>query len=163
MYNKIMVPLDGSKVAECVLPHVESFADGHHVESVVFITVVDLEELSLISEPTIVAPEEKIERVREVIASEAVSRAHRYLEESVRQLEPRYGKGRLQTVVLTGKAAESLVSYAEENDVDLIIIASHGHSDVRRWAWGSTADKILRSARVPVLMIRASCCAPDAA
>jgi nucleotide-binding universal stress UspA family protein len=51
--------------------------------------------------------------------------------------------------------AESLVDYCVDNEIDLIIIATHGHSGVTRWVRGSVADKILRSSRIPVLMIRA--------
>jgi nucleotide-binding universal stress UspA family protein len=51
-----------------------------------------------------------------------------------------------------------IADYASKNDVDLIIIATHGRSGVSRWVWGSVADHILRSACVPVLMIRAPGC-----
>jgi nucleotide-binding universal stress UspA family protein len=44
------------------------------------------------------------------------------------------------------------------NDFDLIIIATHGRSGVSRWVWGSVAERILRSACVPVLMVRAPGC-----
>jgi nucleotide-binding universal stress UspA family protein len=57
--------------------------------------------------------------------------------------------------VLVGKVADTLAQWAEKNGVDLIIIASHGRSGVSRWVMGSVADRVLRSACVPVLMIRA--------
>ena len=50
---------------------------------------------------------------------------------------------------------EKLIDYAERNDVDLILIATHGRSGVRRWVRGSIADKVLRAANIPVLMVRA--------
>jgi nucleotide-binding universal stress UspA family protein len=61
----------------------------------------------------------------------------------------------LHAEVIVGRVTESLANYAVENDIDLIIIATHGHSGVTRWVRGSVADKILRSADVPVLMVRA--------
>ena len=62
--------------------------------------------------------------------------------------------------VLEGSVAETLAAWAEQNDVDLIIIASHGRSGVSRWVMGSVADRILRSVCVPVMMIRAPGCTP---
>ena len=62
--------------------------------------------------------------------------------------------------ILEGKVADTLSHWAEKNEVDLIVIASHGRSGVSRWVMGSVADRVLRSACVPVLMIRAPGCAP---
>jgi nucleotide-binding universal stress UspA family protein len=61
---------------------------------------------------------------------------------------------------MVGKVAESIADYATKNGVDLIIIATHGRSGVSRWVWGSVADRVLRSACVPVLMVRAPGCVP---
>ena len=51
-----------------------------------------------------------------------------------------------------GNPAEEIVNYAIQNQVDLIIMASHGRSGVMRWAYGSTADKVLRASPMPVMM-----------
>ena len=61
----------------------------------------------------------------------------------------------VQAKVIVGRVTESLIDCAEQNDVDLILAATHGRSGVTRWVRGSVADKILRSANVPVLMVRA--------
>ena len=61
----------------------------------------------------------------------------------------------LHPEVIVGRVTESLADYAVKNDVELIIIATHGYSGITRWVRGSVADKILRSANMPVLMIRA--------
>ncbi len=66
----------------------------------------------------------------------------------------------VQTVAITGKAVESITDYATKNEVDLIVIATHGRSGISRWAQGSVADRLLRSSCVPVLMIRAPGCVP---
>jgi len=66
----------------------------------------------------------------------------------------------VKTGVLKGNPAESLADYASKNKVDLIVIATHGRSGVSRWVWGSVADRLLRSACVPVLMVRAPGCFP---
>jgi len=152
MYKKIMVPLDGSDLAECVLPHAEAIAMGCEVKNVIFVRAVEPLHLPSSSEwvPT---PEE-----RERIESSHRSEAQDYLAELVGRLK--YGGVDLQSEVIMGKAAESLADYAEKNGVDLIVIATHGRSGVSRWMWGSVADRILRSACVPVLMVRAPGCVP---
>ena len=60
----------------------------------------------------------------------------------------------------TGRVAETVADFAAGHGVDLIVIATHGRSGVSRWVWGSIADRILRSACVPVLMVRAPGCVP---
>ena len=62
---------------------------------------------------------------------------------------------KFQTEVIAGNVADSLIDYAEDNDIDLILIATHGRSGVSRWVRGSIADRILRASRIPVLMVRA--------
>jgi nucleotide-binding universal stress UspA family protein len=152
MYQKIMVPLDGSDLAKCVLPHAEAIATGCEVKEVVFVRAVEPLHLPSASEwlPT---PEE-----RQRIESSHRSDAQDYLNQLVGRLK--YDGVDIQSEVITGKAAESLADYAEKNGVDLIVIATHGRSGVSRWVWGSVADRILRSACVPVLMVRAPGCVP---
>jgi nucleotide-binding universal stress UspA family protein len=64
----------------------------------------------------------------------------------------------VKTEVVMGKAAESIAEYAEKRGVDLIAIATHGRSGVSHWVYGSAADKVMRSACVPVMMVRAPGC-----
>jgi len=67
----------------------------------------------------------------------------------------------VQKQFINGSPAESIAEYATKNEVDLIIISTHGRSGISRWVWGSVADRILRSACVPVLMVRAPGCVPN--
>ena len=60
-----------------------------------------------------------------------------------------------ETEVLVGRTADTLVTYSEANDIDLILMATHGRSGISRWVRGSVADRILRASRVPVLLVRA--------
>jgi len=147
MYRKIMVPLDGSELAECVLPHVETFAKARGVESIVFVRVVEPFSLT----PVRGDPEFTEEQIKEIDAR-SVAAARNYLDQLVSRLD--YGSVNIQAEVLTGKAAETLAEYAQKQGVDLIIIATHGRSGISRWVWGSVADRLLRSSRVPVLMVR---------
>lgn len=147
MYRKIMVPLDGSPLAECVLPHVEAIAGGCPVRELVLLRVVEPERVYSVSNSPI---DPNLAAARE---SERRKEAEDYLHAVAERLDE---PGLVcQTHSLVGRVAESLVDYCVDNEVDLIIIATHGHSGVTRWVRGSVADKILRSSKIPVLMIRA--------
>jgi nucleotide-binding universal stress UspA family protein len=152
MYNKIMVPLDGSELAECVFPQVEAIATGCRVHTVVFIRAVEPIELRPFGEIQIVLDECK----RKSMEAEIKAHAQQYLDQLVERLN--FGASKLETKVIVGPAAASLADFAERNNVDLIVIATHGRSGISRWVWGSVADRILRAACVPVLMVRAPGC-----
>lgn len=147
MYKKIMVPLDGSALAECVLPHVEAIAGGCPVRELVLLRVVEPERVYSVSDSPI---DPNLAAARE---SERKKEAEDYLRSVVDRLDEPGLTCEIKAIV--GRVAESLVDYCVDNDVDLIIIATHGHSGVSRWVRGSVADKILGSSKIPVLMIRA--------
>ena len=153
MYKKILVPLDGSELAECVLPHVESIAKGCGVQEVVFLRVAEPVPLPSGDDSTTFSYEavERLDRQNRANAENYMSQVAR---------RTKYKGVIIRSEVVTGRAAESIAQYATKNGVDLITIATHGRSGVSRWVWGSVADRILRSSCVPVLMIRAPECAP---
>jgi nucleotide-binding universal stress UspA family protein len=152
MYKKILVPLDGSKLAECVLPHVEALVKGGQVQEVVLARVH--EPFRGVGGTDFVLSEREIARIE----SEQIAAAEKYLKEVVNQVRLDGLKPRAE--LLRGTIPETLGEYAAKNGVDLIIIATHGRSGVSRWVWGSVADRILRSSCVPVLMVRAPGCVP---
>ena len=141
-----MVPLDGSELAECVLPHVEAFLKGFNIHDVTLVRVVE-PEMYFYGEYPIDA------KILAESESARKSSAEDYLNVVVNRLK--HEGSTLHAQVIVGRVAESLVDYAEKNDFDLILIATHGRSGVTRWVRGSVADKILRSSKVPVLMVRA--------
>lgn len=151
MYQKVMVPLDGSELAECVLPHVEAIAKGCGVGEVVFVRAV--EPFRALGSDGYVS-----EDLKKEVDAKGKAAAKDYLDQVVNRIKLDGVKVRRQ--VVTGKPAESLADYATHNNADLIIIATHGRSGVSRWVWGSVADRILHSACVPVLMVRAPGCIP---
>jgi nucleotide-binding universal stress UspA family protein len=154
MYNKIMVPLDGSDLAECVMPHVEAITTGCKITDVVFVRVVNPVHL-----PASVPARGEFgfsENERRELEEQHKQTADTYLKRIVENT--RLEGAVLGYEVLVGKVADTLAQWAEKNRVDLIVIASHGRSGVRRWVMGSVADRVLRSACVPVLMIRAPGC-----
>lgn len=147
MYKKIMVPLDGSTLAECVLPHVQAIAKGCGTQELIMLRVVEPERVYRVSDAAI-DPNAAV-----IIEAERTKAAEGYLNGIVSQLaEPALT---CEVKAIVGRVAESLVDYCEKANVDLIIIATHGRSGVTRWVRGSVADKILRSSTIPVMMIRA--------
>jgi len=152
MYKKIMVPLDGSKLAECAFPQVEAIASGCLSNMVVLVRVVEPRELpanlgTFINEKAW----QKIESDRKAAAKEYLDRVSKEL---------KFKNLQLQTRVLVGKIAESLADFTDKNEIDLIIMATHGRSGVSRWVLGSVAEKILHSSCVPILLVRAPGCVP---
>ena len=156
MYKKVLVPLDGSELAECVLPHVESIAKGCGVETVTFVRVVEPIHMPISGDDggyTFSA--EDWNRME----SESRAAAGNYLNQLMNRVK--YDGIKVELEVLGGgRAADMIADYATKSEVDLIIIATHGRSGVSRWVWGSVADRVLRSAGVPVLMVRAPGCVP---
>lgn len=158
MYRRIMVPLDGSKLAECVLPHVESVAGGCSAEEVLLVTVTErVAGYRLIQDHY----SDTVVKEREV--PEAVGKLERqgqkYLDKIAKGLQ---AKGlTVKTQVLMGDPAGEITFLAEHGDCDLIIMASHGRSGPSRWAFGSVADKVFRAACIPVLMVRGPGCVPN--
>jgi nucleotide-binding universal stress UspA family protein len=160
MYKKILVPLDGSELAECVLPHVEAIAKGCEVANVVFVRVVEPAHLPVATEFAGGGSfsEEDAAKSRKAQDDHNKAEAKKYLNDIITR--SKYGGSALKAEVIMGKPADAIADYAEKKGVDLIVIATHGRSGVSRWVHGSVADKVLRSACVPVLMVRAPGCIP---
>jgi nucleotide-binding universal stress UspA family protein len=152
MYQHIMVPLDGSELAECVFPHLEVVARGCNVEKVTLVRVVEPLHLRGGVE-THIPPEE-----RQRLDAAAIKVAKSYLDQIVERLKQ--GGLDVESGVLYGRVVDELADYADKNEVDLIIISTHGHSGISRWVWGNTADRILRAVCAPVFMVRAPGCVP---
>ncbi|MFC1919383.1 universal stress protein [Chloroflexota bacterium] len=154
MYKRILVPLDGSDLAECVLPHVASISEGCNVMDVVFVRVVEPVEIHSGGD---LGGSFRLtdEQMKEVESSQRTA-AEEYLDKVASQMKQ---KGVItHSKILLGKVADTISNYASNNEVDLIIIATHGRTGVSRWVWGSSADRVLRSSCVPVLMVRAPGC-----
>jgi nucleotide-binding universal stress UspA family protein len=153
MYNKIVVPLDGSALAECVLSHVEALAKGCLVKDITFVRAVEPFLYPTYAGEVTITPKEINQ-----INTENKLAAENYL----KQLAGRFNFENVHIgwEVLWGKAADAVADYGTKKQADLMVIATHGRSGVSRWVWGSVADRILRSACVPVLMVRAPGCFP---
>jgi len=152
MYQHIMVTLDGSELAECVLPHVVAIGGGCSVSRITLIQVIPPFHLYAYAEDKLPP------KWRNELEADVTKRAEEYLNKKAAELKE---KGiTAETKVLQGSAPEMLVEFANKEGVDLIVLSTHGRSGVSRWVWGSVADRLLRSACVPVLMVRAPGCYP---
>jgi len=170
MHKKILVPLDGSKLAECALPHAEELAKGCDTEEVILVSVTERVKgygvLEDSSQP-VAGPGggfwDTSHPVSRRLVQEAIGKkekqAQRYLDRVAKKMA---AKGiNVSTDVLLWKPAEAIIGYAKQSGCDLIVMASHGRSGPSRWAHGSVADKVLRASGIPVLMIRAPGCIPS--
>jgi nucleotide-binding universal stress UspA family protein len=137
MLKRILVPLDGSPLAEAVLPQVKELAAFRKAE-VVLLRVALAHTL-----PGVNAVDAQVH---------AVDEAQTYLA----ALEPDLIAHGLtvKSVVRYGHAAEEILDHARAGDVDLIAMSTHGRSGIRRWVVGSVAETVLRHAPVPVLLVR---------
>ena len=141
----ILVPLDGSNPSWEALDHAAAGADG---DRITVLHVVDPAEGIYAGTEGSYYDAEGFERARER-GEELGERARDRLAEdgALDRLE-------LETAVETGKAARTIVSYADEHEVDRIVIGSHGRSGVSRILLGSVAETVVRRAPCPVTVVR---------
>ncbi len=153
MFKSILVPLDGSKLAECALPYAEELAKCFDAGQLVLVSVTErVEGYRSFDDPN--------QPLGQRLIPEAVGKlekqAQRYLDRIAKELKT---KGvEVQTEVLLGNTAEEITLFAKHRGIDLIVMSSHGRSGPSRWAYGSVADKVSRASSVPILMVRAPGC-----
>lgn len=150
MYERILVPLDGSGRARTILPHVEALASRFSSE-VILLEVVTSEAEAMRESATAVAPELGIRMARDRVAAEAEAAKQR-----LRSLkgELRAEGYTVTTRVLQGAAAPAIVQEAENERASLICMATRGRGGLGRMLFGSVADEVLRHSPTPVLLVR---------
>ena len=140
MYDRILLALDGSPLAEQALPHAIAQAERFEAELVLLRV---LEPLRLSSGLSPVAVERTEERTRRLVQE--------YLESIAARVE---GQGvPVRAVTVEGRSHLEIIRFAESNQIDLIVISSRGASGLSRWLMGSVADRVVRGARMPVLLV----------
>jgi nucleotide-binding universal stress UspA family protein len=159
MYKTILAPLDGSRLSECALEHVKQVAHGCQVGQVVLFTVVEQLALAYAEYSTRERIEEDV-REKQEAGKRAVEKAEKYLAEAKDNLT-KEGIS-VESVVFQAEenqaVADAILSYAERNGVDLIIMSTHGRSGITRWALGSVADRVVRHSKIPVLSVAPAGC-----
>ena len=155
--KKILVLLDGSNMAEQVLPYVSKHAEMSGGEVILLRGCEDSDNLSqtsysLVHEEYPSAMPLKWEEYVEQEKAKHKQAAKEYLTGIQKQLEDKGVKVRSE--VLMGKPAEEIVDYVSKNPFNLIVMSTHGRSGLIRWAFGSVADKILHATSNPILLVR---------
>jgi nucleotide-binding universal stress UspA family protein len=142
MYQKMLVPLDGSELAEVVFTYVKELAGRMNMD-VILLQVCPPALREFI-------PMQKAYMDR---AADTIRRQSRAVQKKM-GIEPEDKLIEVKSELTVGHPADEILRYTEENNVDLILMASHGRSGIRRWAMGSVADKILRASKAPVFLVR---------
>jgi nucleotide-binding universal stress UspA family protein len=142
MYRKILVPLDGSKVAEGVLPHAKALAYSEGAE-LILLTVGANPALDFVfSDPGLA----------ERAVEEQEERSKKYIGEIENELKS--AGFRTSTLLRVGAVAEVILGVAEEMQIDIIAMSTHGRTGPARWLVGSIAERVVYNSKVPVLLIR---------
>ncbi len=134
MFERIVVPLDGSKLAELALPHAGELAGAFNSE-IILVSVCKPEE------------------------SQYQHMHQLYTEKMAESIKGSFGV-EAKPVVLLGESAEEIISYTEENDISLLVMMSHARSGIRSWTMGDVANKVICRVSMPVLLIRAGVPSP---
>jgi len=141
MFNHILVPLDGSALAECALPHVLAMAPVTNAR-ITLSQVVEYEQGGR-ETPGVDPVDWHLRKLK----------SEKYLEQIADNLQ-KSGLG-VEYTVLEGNPAESIIEFARNNNVDLIALSTHGHSGLSGWNVSSVVQKILLRSHKSILLIRA--------
>ena len=179
-YNKVIVPLDGSNLAETVLPHVEKIAKGCSIPQVILVTVTEpvhvktpkgerLEGLPTRQRSPVlyygsvmnywgggleVGGANVPQTIKDlpVTIGKMAKTGYNYLARIADKLEK---DGMQVTVaVLIGDVATEITRFAKVEKADLIVMASRGKTTLRRWDVGNAADKVFRTTDIPILLVK---------
>lgn len=147
MFKRILVPLDGSSLAEAALPAAITLAQKFASE-LILMRVVTPQHFITHIDGSVYA--ELLVELRQ----QSYDAAYQYLMRVKDSLSEQNLKVRT-VLVEDDRVAETILENAANMEVDTIVMSTHGRSGISRWVYGSVADKVLRQAQIPVLLIRA--------
>lgn len=164
MYDQILYPVDGSDGSEAAVDHVRDLAETYgatvHLLHVIEVTNPAIgigSDPSKESSPGMVGDPEGADTPmvgdRE-LAEDLRSRAKAYGEEVVEAVETQLRSVETRPVVRGGDTHQRIVEYAHSEDVDLIVMGTHGRTGLQRQLLGSVAERVLRTADVPVMTVQ---------
>jgi len=143
--KKVLVPLDGSKESEAVIPHIEELASKLETEIFLLQVVPRIyQTIACDGYDAIIPTESDIESNR-VLASN-------YLEKVAAKLQRK--NVTVKSKVEIGIVSEEIIRLAEEMSVDMVAMSTHGRSGIGRWVFGSIADRVLHYGNTPLLLVR---------
>jgi nucleotide-binding universal stress UspA family protein len=141
MYKRVLIPLDGSALAEQALPHAMAQAGCFQAELILLKALepfphargMSLGDLERIKQQASTWAREYLERLAADVRQQGIT---------------------AQAVTIDGRPHVEIPQFAETNQVDLIVMSTRGQSGLSRWLMGSVADRVVRGATVPVLVVR---------
>jgi nucleotide-binding universal stress UspA family protein len=141
MYRSILVPLDGSPLAEAVLPHAEALAKSEHAE-IIILRVPNAPVSEFLSRDPMVA---------EMIHNDMEKESEDYVHDKVAALQ----KDNIKVTGITrdGPVPDTILEVADETHADIIAMSTHGRTGVSRWLMGSVADRVVHYSHIPVMLI----------
>ena len=153
MYKKVLVPLDGSALAECTLSHVKNLFKDGSVGEVTLLNVVKVDlpwaamesdqypkriDINAIREPLFIASRKYLADIESRLASEGI---------------------KVKTESLEGnRPADTITEFSQKKGMDMIIIGTHGYTGLKKLMLGSVAFGVLHQSHIPVLLIRPESC-----
>jgi nucleotide-binding universal stress UspA family protein len=141
MFDPILIPLDGSLLAECVLPHAVAIARAYDAR-IILLRVLEKNQAN--------GAVQIFDLLNWQIRK---TEARLYLEKTSAQLKK--SQIRIESVVMEGRVAESITEFAQGQGVKLIILSSHGRSGASQWGISSVAQKIILGSPTSVMIVRA--------
>jgi nucleotide-binding universal stress UspA family protein len=149
MYEKILVPLDGSTLAECALPHVKNLLKGGIAKDITLLNVVVVHVSGYAEYPGPM----NINAVRDGLFRES----QKYLADVSSRLASEGIQVKAESLE-GNRPADTISDYAQKKGIDLIVIATHGYTGLKKLMLGSVALSILHDSHIPVLLIRPESC-----
>ena len=143
-YKKIVVPIDGSGWSERAIPHAIDIAQDNKSE-VILLHVFKPPAQEYIDTISLAGQEDQLQGLREERKQQLMAVRNQVRTENV--------DVRVQFIEGSG-VASIICDYINEEDVDLVVMTSHGRTGVSRWLFGSVAQKVMQGIDVPVLIIR---------
>lgn len=158
MYQKILVPLDGSDLAECTLAHVESLAMRGFAGEVTLLNIVEvgIPVNKLFDSKHYMA---KVKYDLDGLREHCFAASRSYLQEKEADLAAKGIRVKAETVE-ANRPATAIIEYAQREGMDLIVMATHGHSGLQKLMPGSVAFGVLHESPLPVLLVRPKVCRP---
>ena len=147
---KILIPLDGSKTGETALPYMEELVAKLSPRVKIELTLIQVVSFitHYVAAGDLITPISYTEQEMKQIQQQA----RNYLNKIAKGI--RSEKACVEIRVGIGNSAEGIIKAADEIDVDLIAMSTHGRHGISRWAFGSVTDKVLRAGHKPMLMVR---------
>jgi nucleotide-binding universal stress UspA family protein len=157
-YQRILVPLDGSEFAALAIPHAETIASLAGAHLTLIQVVPDAATMAV--EATLPSTGIGMPTIDPYLAATQFESVEEELTKSAgttltEAAAPLLAKSlQVETVVAKGTPADSILAYATENSIDIIVMSTHGRSGLGRLVYGSVAERVLHHASCPILLVR---------